>query len=423
MFDFMIHFVSTLLCFILFYYYMHHLFISKPAIKTVIILYGSLFCLKIIVSVQINPFFNALISMLIYFSLAFLYQGKFINRFLAVLLFYTTSMLSENLSYIVIKSAIPVSLNELWSIKFIPILGIAISRFIHYIMIRMIISLFSGREKGYIYKKEIIYFILLPVSSILIILSLHSWIDQSTSTNIILILGVAGLLISNISVCQIYNKNIEMLKLEKELNLAKEKEKTDRLYYKQFKERESLLRQHRHELKRNYQLLHFALQNQQYDKLNSYIEAMNIDANDTSLQITGIYILDIVLSYLIEDIRKWGIQIKYEIEHVNFSDIDDTDLNVIFGNLLENAITSCTKSKKKDIHIVVRKKQSLRIIKIINSCDYACKENNIFLSLKNSDDHGFGLSNIIRCANKYGGDTNFNYNEKEHIFVSTIIFP
>lgn len=417
-----IHFFSTLICFLLFYYYMHHMFENKPAKKIIILTYVILYIVKIIASLQINPFFNAVISLSVYFSLALLYQGKIMNRLLAVLLFYTASMLSENLSYIIIKTAIPLSLNELWNMQFIPIIGITISRIVQLIMIKVIISLFIGNEKGYMSKKDIFYFILLPISSILIILSLYSWVDQSDSINLILVIGTAGLLISNLSVCQIYNKNIEMLKLEKELNLIKEKEKIDALYYKQFNERDELLRQHRHELKRNYQLLHHALQNQQYDKLNSYIEAMNLESSDTSLAVTSIPILDVVLSYLAEDIKKWNIEIKYEIEQIDFSDINDTDLNVIFGNLLENAITSCMNSKNKEIQIIVRKKHSLRIIKVINSCDYVLQNNNTFVSLKNSENHGYGINNMKRCAKKYGGRAIFHYNEVEHIFESTIIF-
>ncbi len=98
----------------------------------------------------------------------------------------------------------------------------------------------------------------------------------------------------------------------------------------------------------------------------------------------------------------------------------DSDLCIIFGNLLENAIEACkdTTSGEKFISISSNLHFKTLVITMDNSFNgIFISENGRIRSTKRND-FGIGLSSISSVAKKYGGDANFE--GKNGIFQSSV---
>lgn len=60
---------------------------------------------------------------------------------------------------------------------------------------------------------------------------------------------------------------------------------------------------------------------------------------------------------------------------------------------------------------------------MINSCSEIFTKGNMLMSSKNNEEeHGFGMTNIIKILDKHNGKMNYDYNEKIHSFTTRIIF-
>lgn len=86
-----------------------------------------------------------------------------------------------------------------------------------------------------------------------------------------------------------------------------------------------------------------------------------------------------------------------------------TDLCVIFGNTLDNAIEACEKlphSQEKTISVSVRCVGGIAFISITNPVDKKVVVNNntIQTTKKNRAEHGFGLYSLNKIAKKYNGE-------------------
>lgn len=90
------------------------------------------------------------------------------------------------------------------------------------------------------------------------------------------------------------------------------------------------------------------------------------------------------------------------------SSLDDTDLCIIFGNAIDNAIESCGKNTydNKIISIKINQQKHLLSILITNPVHQQpiIKNNMIITSKSDTVNHGFGLYSIKQTVKKYDGD-------------------
>lgn len=137
-------------------------------------------------------------------------------------------------------------------------------------------------------------------------------------------------------------------------------------------------------------------------------------------------ILQFYAGWARENNTKFNASVKCG-EEIN---IPASDLTVIFGNALENAIHSCVNAEdEKSILLKVGVIGSSLVVLIENTCNMVKKSekylnkngylpNNAFLSL--NEGGGYGLQSIAAMAKKYDGDASFSYDPDNHIFTTRI---
>ena len=116
--------------------------------------------------------------------------------------------------------------------------------------------------------------------------------------------------------------------------------------------------------------------------------------------------IDSTLNYLLQKADKILDNTKISIVLPENLSVHTFSINVILGNLLDNAIEAAQNSKEKYLGIDIRTKRGLLFITIENSYDGSIQlhKNEIVTSRKNKESHGIGLKNVKMIVEEQGGE-------------------
>ena len=185
-------------------------------------------------------------------------------------------------------------------------------------------------------------------------------------------------------------------------------------------EHEKLLRQQRHDLRHHL----VAIQNLAGDKnprLNSYLDTLLQRIPQPKAHFCENSIVNSMISYFDNICIDENIQFKYQlvVPETNSQDID-SDLCVVFANLIENATEACMRMEEGSKFINIRSKihNGFLVISMENSYDgKPLVEGDLFYSTKR-DGLGIGLSSIKSIAESYHGSARFTSGET--VFTSQV---
>lgn len=180
-----------------------------------------------------------------------------------------------------------------------------------------------------------------------------------------------------------------------------------------------------HDFKNHMILLRNYLDSEDFEKAKQYLEDIVAPLEELSnFTYCTSEILNLVLNLKGYEANQKGIQFWTEVEPALYQYIDENDLGIIFFNLLDNAIEACEKIKDKEkwIHITIKKKKQLSIIKIENSIEKAIleKDGEYVTEKSNKAIHGLGLKSVKSLVDKYDGEVRWRHTED--IFSVVITF-
>ena len=138
---------------------------------------------------------------------------------------------------------------------------------------------------------------------------------------------------------------------------------------------------------------------------------------------TGNDILDIILKEKSELAREKSIafSVTADLNGVDF--IEPLDISTIFSNALDNAIEASEKLPEEQGAILVKagKMQNFFSVLIENNCLQNSENTNIRTTKSDDFLHGFGISNMRKAAEKYGGQLTTKY--EKGTFTLKILIP
>lgn len=160
------------------------------------------------------------------------------------------------------------------------------------------------------------------------------------------------------------------------------------------------------------------------DNLIKYLQKINgYYVNIKPIINTGNDSVDNILNYKLSIARENNININSNITHT-IQSIPDTDISVLLGNMLDNAIEAClqTKNIEKEINIKIFKSEPYINISIKNSIESSVLKNNpkLLSTKKDGEFHGMGMKSIKNIVEKNNGL--INYFEGENFFCLEIMF-
>lgn len=180
----------------------------------------------------------------------------------------------------------------------------------------------------------------------------------------------------------------------------------------------------RHDFKHTIAVLNELSQTGQYEKLQEYIS--NYSSEISNVQAPATYcenpVVNATIHYYMDIARSYDIRTKLQVVIPKEIAISDIDLCLIFGNLLDNAITACRKAKAGSRFIRLSADldtPGFLYVTMVNSFSgEVYKRNGKYISTKEKKS-GIGLTSIQATTEKYQGSSNF-YTEN-HEFISNIM--
>ena len=227
--------------------------------------------------------------------------------------------------------------------------------------------------------------------------------------------GVGVLLAYHIQLCEL-NVRMEKEYLHKLLHMQKES-------YRISEESVELINQKYHDLKHHIQLLRSELGPE--DKLR-YLDEVERDIRAYESQNkTGNKVLDTLLTAKSLVCQSKSITMTCVAEGAALDFMKPTDLSVLFGNALDNAIESVERIRepeKRLIHISVTRQKGFVRIRVENCCQEDVRfVDGLPSTRKDSRYHGYGMKSIRSIVEKYSGSMTVKL--QDGWFELRILFP
>ncbi len=182
----------------------------------------------------------------------------------------------------------------------------------------------------------------------------------------------------------------------------------------------------RHDYHNHIQAMKAYLALEQTHELGDYLGKLDADliSIDTVLK-TGNVMIDAILNSKISLARSKHIAVNVKAVVPKTLRVQEVDLCVIIGNLLDNAIEACVRQPdetKRFIRIYIGTHKDLLYISVSNAVGGAVnRSGRHYLSTKDSPSHGFGLIRIDKLSEKYQG-----FVDRQHekgVFVTEVMLP
>jgi len=181
----------------------------------------------------------------------------------------------------------------------------------------------------------------------------------------------------------------------------------------------------RHDLRHHFLMIEGFLGSQEYDRLGAYLQEIRPTVHDSEpLNIALNIVVDVLVRYYERIAKQSSIQFNARLEVGREIAIPDADLCAVISNLLENACDACKRQTggERFISLGMRQTGASLLIHMENSADSRVRKKGAgFLSSKEEGRIGYGLSSVATIAKRYGGEAGFTWNDKDNIFVSTVL--
>ena len=311
------------------------------------------------------------------------------------------------------------------------LLFILCSKISFFAVIYLITHLFKSRQKTTDpYDSSVVLLMIIPVTSIFIMLTFVGMGDQYTltpGTNRMISLSAFFLLLMNLLVFGINQYNREKNRKYTEVQLLLQKETDFTEYYKMLlsqSENQAILI---HDIKKHLQSIASLNEQNAPDKVNAYINELLLSSDfKESARICDNELLNAIMARYRRQCTEQGISFTADIRSGVLHFLPDSDLTSLFCNLLDNALEAAGNVQNSFIEINIRKREKTPfvVITVINSCrvtPYTAQSGNLITNKPNRHKHGFGIKSIRKIVSKYNGDIQMYYNNETLTFHTIII--
>lgn len=298
-------------------------------------------------------------------------------------------------------------------------LGILLSKFITFLIILFVKISKKKFNVNNLSTKYLLILSILPITTIILLFLMYQimWIIDNNQLKITLFASIL-LILSNIITFEIIRNQNKLAKSEYELKLLKENITEQTKHYENLQSSHEEIRQMRHNMKST---CIGTIAELKVGKIDNAIEQLqsNIDIIEKSSKIidTGHPSIDSIIENKLNKCDELNINVNLSYQYKESITINEIEIAVIVGNILDNAIEACQKvrSEKEIWGSIMVDKHDI----IINIKNTAVDSNNLKTSKINKKDHGYGLKSISLIAKKYNGYSKFSFSN--NIFTSYVV--
>lgn len=363
---------------------------------------------------QVNPFINLLASVGGLVIIVSLYRDSILKKIVAISLYQVFAMIAEVFGAILAQSL------ELAIDGDILPMGMAISKIFLFVLI--LLSKLFYKNKSNIPSKYLIYFLLIPLLSIVVMIGLHNKMQ-----NLILYISLLSVLLLNVvSYCLMDVLTGFWMEENKKLRLQEQIE-TQREKYEQltasFKQGNRLLHDTNKHIRQIRQYLLENRVNEALEYLDTTDSALNRAYNNVH---TGNLVIDSTITNMQNRLNEIGGELSYELNiDVHRINISDYELVIVLGNIMDNAleaVSSVKLSEKKKVLLKLGMSEHALHVYMKNGLEGKGKKRDVGSYPLNKEwFHGLGLLNVKEVVENYGGS--ISAGAKNGWYETCIVLP
>lgn len=269
-------------------------------------------------------------------------------------------------------------------------------------------------------RRQTLLLLVIPAMSVIVLCVLM----QGESPKMFAILISGCMLIINISVFYLYNILIENYIHLRDSDLYKQQTYAYKNQLEVIMESQNQVRALRHDMKNHILALQALVQRKEAEETNKYLDSMkNFMTNPEEYVKTGNDTVDSLLNYKIQKANEVLNVVETKISIPEQLRLRSFDLNVLLGNLLDNAIDASMQTEDKKLKITIKLDKGILFLNICNSCQRIADGRSDFLETTKEDrvNHGIGLKNVRKIVEKHHGDIAFLY-ENESMKTDVVMY-
>ncbi len=203
--------------------------------------------------------------------------------------------------------------------------------------------------------------------------------------------------------------------LETELNASR-----------QYKAAQEDTRAFRHDVQNNLTAVAMLMEEGKIEEAKQYLNDMRTEVNALSPKIvSGDDMVDALISSKLAKMAELGIAFSMDGVIDGGLNWKPMDICTVFANLLDNAIEAAAQTENGFIRLAFKKSEHHRLIEAVNSCpedvncDALMSGGSHITGKPDKSLHGYGIGNIRRTVEKYGGMMKLSC--AEHVFTIQIV--
>lgn len=180
----------------------------------------------------------------------------------------------------------------------------------------------------------------------------------------------------------------------------------------------------RHDMKNHIIALSALARNREWEKIDDYLKNMEDIVLEAGGDTTGNKAVDALLYQKRKRAKEGNIKWECDVQIPKGRGINEFDLCVLFGNILDNALEACERMQSgqcRFINIQAKTIKKCFLIEVKNSMERKEKDTVGSTSKEDSQLHGIGLLNVGDVVNKYNGV--MNTEDEKGIFAISVLMP
>lgn len=308
------------------------------------------------------------------------------------------------------------------------LMGDAVCQIVMYLGVQIYGRIGPKKEEMPIPLRYWLELFIFPVVSVWIIYDTYIR-SQTDGSNIALILVTFLMILLNFAVYDVYGRMASYALAGKQAAVYAQ---TIELCDRQAKEREAAYRQTRmlrHDLNDRLVALGALLEQGQYGDARQEIDEMLYEnsLHRDEISHSGNLALDALINYKHSVAKTVNADLSCVVEVPADLPVDGTDLCVILGNLLDNALEAVALLPKEERWIKLEIRLEKGLLRILAENPYKGKleqrYDGTLKSRKPGDGHGFGLLSVQRAVDKYNGELCLPYDDMVFRVCITLYLP
>lgn len=181
----------------------------------------------------------------------------------------------------------------------------------------------------------------------------------------------------------------------------------EQVAYQALQERMEETRRMRHDLRHHIHMVNYYLEEKEYDKLQEYVNAYRDSIPDgDKIRFCEHRLINNIVFYFASQAHKHEIDFDAKLSVAGDMPMNEHEISVLLGNLLENAVDACLEQIDSERRIVIKGKGDAHslIFTIDNTCENEVKKNKKgeFLTTK-SNGNGIGVNSAKKIVERYHG--------------------